>query len=139
MTIPGVSVMSVSSLSEEPIAAATPPVRASPTNIHMKTRCRKPDSGRATSTGCAAYSTAENLITLPVAFDADRQYACSHEQEASSPADDARSVWGSRPRVAGGDRHGEHADRGERVDRKRLLAGAVRSVGDGDELCVAGA
>src|SRR3954452_6293589 len=56
MTIPGVSVMSVSSLSEEPIAAATPPVIPSPTNIQRKTRCRKVESGRATSPGCAAYS-----------------------------------------------------------------------------------
>ena len=57
MTIPGDSVISVSSLSDEPIAAAVPPVIASPTNIQRKTRCRKVESGRATATGgCAAYS-----------------------------------------------------------------------------------
>src|SRR5262245_52399763 len=57
ITIPGDSVMSVSSLSLDPIAAATPPVIASPTNIQRKTRCRKVESGRATATGgCAAYS-----------------------------------------------------------------------------------
>src|SRR5262245_55126297 len=48
--------MSVSSWSLEPIAAATPPVIASPMNIQRKTLWRNPDSGRATSAGWAAYS-----------------------------------------------------------------------------------
>jgi hypothetical protein len=59
MTSPGVSVMSVSSVSSEPISVATPPVIPSPTNIQRKTRCRNPDSSRATATGgWPAYSTA---------------------------------------------------------------------------------
>jgi hypothetical protein len=51
MMIPGVSVMSVSRVSLEPIAAATPPVIPSPTNIQRNTRCRKFESALATATG----------------------------------------------------------------------------------------
>src|SRR5262249_38783246 len=55
-TAPGLEVTLVSRALFEPMIPATAPVTPSPTNIQRKTRWRKFDSSRATSTGCAAYS-----------------------------------------------------------------------------------